>query len=105
MRIKLMRVLILGFSSLQEIDSVMEKLIAETGCFLFSVVCGSRYCTTYDWAISRGAPVIFCQHGQPLDLVREADYIVAKINDETPQWVKNLVMRFKAEGKHGTVVR
>ena len=54
-----MRVLILGFSSLEEIDSVMEKLIESTQCFLFTVVCGGADNVVYDWAQKVGAPVSF----------------------------------------------
>ena len=100
-----MRVLILGFSSLQEIDSVMEKLIESTQCFLFTVVCGGIDNVAYDWAQKAGAPVIFSQVKTPQALLKEADYLVIKINDDTPQWMKNLMMAWKKEGKHGTVVR
>lgn len=100
-----MRVLILGFSSLQEIDSVMEKLIESTQCFLFTVVCGGADNVVYDWAQKAGAPVSFSQVKTPQGLLKEADYLVIKIKDDTPQWMKNLMMAWKKEGKHGTVVR
>ena len=100
-----MRVLILGFSSLQEIDSVMEKLIESTQCFLFTVVCGGIDNVAYDWAQKAGAPVTFSQVKTPRGLLKEADYLVIKINDDTPQWMKNLMMAWKKEGKHGTVIR
>lgn len=100
-----MRVLILGFSSLQEVNSTMEKLIESTQCFLFTVVCGGTDNVAYDWAQKAGAPVLFSQAKTPQGLLKEADYLVIKINDDTPQWMKNLVMSFKTEGKHGTVVR
>ena len=100
-----MRVLILGFSSLQEVDSVMEKLIEESQCFLFTVVCGGIDNVAYDWAQKAGAPVTFSQVKTPQALIKEADYLVIKINDDTPQWMKNLMMAWKKEGKHGTVVR
>ena len=100
-----MRVLILGFSSLQEIDSVMEKLIESTQCFLFTVVCGGIDNVAYDWAQKAGVPVSFSQVKTPQELLKEADYLVIKINDDTPQWMKNLMMAWKKEGKHGTVIR
>ena len=68
-----MRVLILGFSSLQEVDSVMEKLIESTQCFLFTVVCGGADNVAYDWAQKVGAPVSFSQVKTPQGLVKEAD--------------------------------
>ena len=66
-----MRVLILGFSSLQEIDSVMEKLIENTQCFLFTVVCGGTDNVAYGWAQKVGAPVTFSQAKTPQALLKE----------------------------------
>ena len=100
-----MRVLILGFSSLQEVNSTMEKLIKESQCFLFTVVCGGTNNVAYDWAQKAGAPIAFSQAKTPQGLLKEADYLVIKINDDTSQWMKNLMMAWKKEGKHGTVIR
>ena len=100
-----MRVLILGFSSLQEIDSVMEKLIESTQYFLFTVVCGGTNNVAYDWAQKAGAPVTFSQVKTPQGLLKEADYLVMKLDASSPQWMKNLMMAWKKEGKHGTVIR
>ena len=100
-----MRVLILGFSSLQEVNSAMEKLIEESQCFFFFVVCGGTDNIAYNWAQKAGAPVSFSQAKTPQGLLKEADYLVIKINDDTPQWMKNLMMAWKKEGKHGTVIR
>ena len=100
-----MRVLILGFSSLQEVNSTMEKLIESTQCFLFTVVCGGIDNVAYDWAHKAGAPVIFSQVKTPQGTFPEADYLVMKLDASSPQWMKNLMMAWKKEGKHGTVVR
>ena len=100
-----MRVLILGFSSLQEIDSVMERLIESTQYFLFTVVCGGIDNVAYDWAQKAGAPVTFSQVKTPQGLLKEADYLVMKLEASSPQWMKNLMMAWKKEGKHGTVIR
>ena len=100
-----MRVLILGFSSLQEIDSVMEKLIESTQCFLFAVVCGGNEKVEYDWAQKAGVSVTFSQVKTPQELLKEADYLVMKLEASSPQWMKNLMMAWKKEGKHGTVIR
>ena len=35
-----MRVLILGFNNYAELDAAMQKLIEESQCFIFTVVCG-----------------------------------------------------------------
>ena len=102
-----MRVLILGFSSLQEVNSTMEKLIEENQCFLFTVVCGGTDNVVYDWAQKVGAPVEFVQVDEPRKLLYKADYLVIKLREgsETPTWMKNLMMAWKKEGKHGTVIR
>ena len=100
-----MRVLILGFSSLQEIDSVMEKLIESTQYFLFTVVCGGTDNVAHDWAQKAGVPVTFSQVKTPQELLKEADYLVMKLEASSPQWCKNLMMAWKKEGKHGTVIR
>ena len=100
-----MRVLILGFSSLQEIDSVMEKLIESTQYFLFTVVCGGTNNVAYDWAQKAGVPVTFSQVKTPQELLKEADYLVMKLEASSPQWMKNLMMAWKKEGKHGTVIK
>ena len=100
-----MRVLILGFSSLQEVNSTMEKLIESTQCFLFTVVCGGTDNIAYDWAQKAGASIIFSQAKTPQGLLKEADYLVMKLDASSPQWMKNLIMAWKKEGKHGTVIR
>ena len=100
-----MRVLILGFSSLQEVDTVMKKLIEESQCFLFTVVCGGTDNVAYNWAQKAGAPVSFSQVKTPQGLLKEADYLVMKLDASSPQWMKNLMMAWKKEGKHGTVIR
>ena len=100
-----MRVLILGFSSLQEIDSVMEKLIENTQCYLFRVFCGGMANVAYDQAPNRSTPLTFSQVKTPQELLKEADYLVMKLDASSPQWMKNLMMAWKKEGKHGTVVR
>ena len=100
-----MRILILGYTSLQEDDSVMEKLIESTQCFLFTVVCGGTDNVAYNWAQKAGAPVEFSQVKTPQELLKEADYLVMKLEASSPQWMKNLMMAWKKEGKHGTVIR
>ena len=100
-----MRILILGFSSLQEIDSVMEKLIESTQCFLFTVVRVGTDNVAYNWAQKAGVPVTFSQVKTPQELLKEADYLVMKLEASSPQWMKNLMMAWKKEGKHGTVIR
>ena len=56
----------------------MEKLIEESQCFLFTVVCGGTDNVAYDWAQKAGAPVSFSQAKTPQGLLRDADYLVIK---------------------------
>lgn len=112
-----MNVLILGFDNEFEIDKEMEKLIAESNCFLFNVCVGglrsveSDFERTAAWkyAIMRGAPLdrIIADDINTLTwlLCKRVDFVLAKINERTPQWQKNLVMKLKSEGKHGKIVR
>lgn len=90
----------------------MEKLIVDSQCFLFTVVCGGtdegnlRSSAGYRWATRNGAPVEFMVEADVEKLlnkiVQTADYIVCYNNGE--QLVKRLIMKFKSQGKHGTVI-
>lgn len=109
-----MNVLILGFDSVAEIDEVMEKLIEESQFYLFNVIIGGISVPDEPgpaecWAAKRGAPRYFVYKDNAEDLLRElgrvTDYLVIKISDRTPQWQKNLMMKLKESGKHGTAVR
>ena len=100
-----MKVLILGFDDIEELDRVMMKMIEETQCFLFNVVCGDRECIAEKWAEKRGTGFICIQPKDPSYLSWYCDYVVMKLDASSPQWMKNLLMQFKQCGKHGTVVR
>lgn len=109
-----MNVLILGFDSCEEIDEVMEKLIAESQFYLFNVIVGGVRAPEEPgpsevWAAKKGAPRYYVYKDNAEELLRElgkvTDYLVIKISDRTPQWQKNLMMKMRAEGKHGTAVR
>lgn len=90
----------------------MEKLIADSQCFLFTVICGGtdesslKFSSGYRWAIRNGAPVEFMIEADVEKLLNKiaqtADYIVC-YNDGN-QLVKRLIMKFKSQGKHGTVI-
>lgn len=111
-----MNVLILGFNNEFEIDKEMEKLIAESDCFLFNVCIGGLRSVGSDYertaaekyAIMRGAPLnrIVAENINKLTwlLCKEVDFVLAKMTEGTPQWQKNLVMKLKSEGKHGKIV-
>lgn len=116
-----MRVLMIGFNSYQELDIAINKLMEESQCFLFTVVCGGmdilpfrdkgEYVSlAHEWAEKNGAPINWCCNYYTIDemirdLHRNTDYLLIKIDENTPQIWKNFMMAHKAEGKHGTVVR
>lgn len=110
-----MKIIILGFASVTEIDKVMQPLIEKSQCFLFTVVCGGldeRNLTVSmgeQWARNNGAPIeyLFCENPEKMvDLLAwKCDYIVLKLNDNSPKWHKDLLMKMRAAGKHGTVIR
>lgn len=91
----------------------MEKLIVDSQCFLFTVICGStdesnlKSSSGYRWAVRNGAPVEFLIEADVEKLLNKiaqtADYIVC-YNDGKNQLVKRLIMKFKSQGKHGTVI-
>jgi hypothetical protein len=90
----------------------MNKLIEDSQCFLFTVVCGgqdqmsAKQGIGYQWAVANGAPVEFIVEADLEKLLNKiaqtADYIVA-YNDGS-QIIKRLIMDFKMKGKHGTLV-
>jgi hypothetical protein len=91
----------------------MNKLIEDSQCFLFTVVCGGQDTSSaklgigYQWATANGCPIEFVIEADLEKLlnkiVQTADYIVA-FNEGENQIIKRLVMKFKMEGKHGTVL-
>ena len=111
-----MKVLILGFDNVDEITSAMEKLISESQCYLFNIICGGlgpmpkNPTPAAIWAKNNGAPIYWMYGYKSLDellpaLHRETDYLLIKLTNSTPQWIKNFMMKHKQTGKHGTVVR
>ena len=100
-----MRVIILGFDNVKEIDNVMEKLIAESACFIFSVVVTDIEGTAAQWAKMKGAPIYITKANDLDRLAKEIDYMVMKLNERSPQWFKLFMGKVRALGKHGTIVR
>ena len=108
-------IVIIGFDNQQEIDNAVEKFIAETGQYLFTVVRGYvgerdvRRTPLDDWCEWAGAPQVYVGAKSQASLVAVmdhwVDYIIAKVNEQTPQAVKNFVMSMKQMGKHGMIVR
>lgn len=110
-----MKILILGFDNYNELDTTMQKLIEDSQCFLFTVLCGGTDQSNHQvslaeqWAIANGCPIEKI-YNKDIDklmwiLGQEATYLVIKISESTPPHLKNFMMKFKMEGKHGTVVK
>lgn len=102
-----MRVLILGFDNIAEVDKVMMELVEETQHYLFYVLTLRSDSVASQWAEMRGAPLYYIDSSKAtVDyLVWAADFLVVKLDDNSPQLYKNLLMKMKAAGKHGRAVR
>lgn len=110
-----MKVAIVGGSldDYDVLDKKMNELIEESQIYLFYVLCGGLANQPHQpslgevWAEKNGAPIkyIYADSAQDLEsrLTAAAAYIVFLLRDE--QWIKNLMMKYKATGKHGTVIK
>lgn len=99
-----MRVLILGFDNYAELDAAMQKLIEENQYYLFYVMVTGEGLAK-KWAENNGAPLYWLKEPTLDKIAYYTDYIVLKLSPQTPQWHKNLMMKLKNAGKHGTVLR
>lgn len=89
----------------------MEKLIAESQCYLFTVVCGGtdetsiRNSIGYKWATANGAPVEFLIQEDITKLIdrltQTIDFVVAA-NDGNAI-IKKIIIKMNMLGKHGRV--
>lgn len=106
-----MKIVILGPWNFDQLSARMEKLITESQCYLFTVVCGGtdetkiKTSVAYKWATANGAPVKFLieENVDKLieQLVDEIDYVVAA-SDGNPH-IKKIIMKMSMLGKHGSV--
>lgn len=109
---KYMKIVILGFTDYNKLNNAMEKLITDSQCYLFTVLCGGRAAAepslAEQWAVNVGTPVEKIFNGNVEKLLDEialsADYVVADLSSDN-QFIKRLVMKMKALGKHGTIYR
>ena len=110
-----MKLIICGFTDYNKLDKIMQKLIEDSQCFIFTILCGgikqegaSRVPSlAEEWARKNGAPVEYVWHTDPeillFKLSKQATYIVYDRSNAT-NWHARLLMKIKAEGGHGTVV-
>lgn len=92
---------IIGFNNVKEAITATEAFMKEEGIWLFTIV-GSSDGIAKEVAASIGAPFQYVQELWQLE--RECNYIIADVRNNN-QNVKNFVMKMKAAGKHGRVVR
>lgn len=109
-----MKIAILGPWQYNHISSVMEELISESQCFLFTVVCGGtqwdgcRDSVGYKWASANGAPIEFLVEEnieKLLDKVAATIDFAVALYDGKNQFISRLIMKLKSMGKHGKVVK
>lgn len=107
-----MKIAILGQWNFDRLSAVMEKLITDSQCYLFTVICGGtdetylRNSVGYKWATANGAPVEFLVE-ENIDklidkLTKEIDFVVAYAGDDNLV-VKCVIMKMNILGKHGRV--
>lgn len=106
-----MKIAILGPWNYNRLSAVMEELISQSQCFLFTVVCGGtsedeiRNTVGYKWAIANGAPVKYLVQEDVNKLVdrltKDIDFVVAA-NDGNPI-IKKIIMKMSMLDKHGRV--
>lgn len=106
-----MKIAILGPWDYNRLSAVMEELITDSQCFLFTVVCGGtnkdslRNSIGYKWATANGAPIEFLvqENINKLidDLTKNIDFVVAA-NDGNAI-IKRIIMKMNILGKHGRV--
>lgn len=98
------------------VDEKINTLIESSGCYLFTILCGSiegkksKEAKTLGeiWAERNGAPVeyIFAKTENELidKMIFKADYVIF-ILDDNPL-TKNIFMRYKmSSNKHGSVIK
>lgn len=96
------------------LDKKLNELIETSECFLFNILCGivdgefyERTALAKEWGINNGAPLLFL-HEKTEDkvlkrILNKADYTIF-ILDKDP-FVKNIFMKYKMTGKHGSVIK
>ena len=105
-----MRILIVGFQEYETLDRMMQKLIENGQCYIFTVLCGGREYSeekslAEQWAINNGAPIEYIYEKDVDKLVdkltKSADYLVAQSGSYFSDWI---IRKMKFIGKHGSVI-
>ncbi len=98
---------------LQKVDNLLEKLIEDSGCYLFTMfVAGIKGYERTDpplarqYSALRGIPYKYKEYTSLDKLIqgicKEVDYLII-LNDKT-QIIKRLFMSYRQTGKHGSMI-
>lgn len=92
-----------GEVNVNNIDDIMEEILAESAVLLFNVACAGKNSLGAQYAEMRGIPTT---RVSSLDmLLKVSDYILAVVGPGGDvNGVKNFMMRAKMAGKHGKMV-
>lgn len=114
-----MKVSIIGGGSVPRyydlLDKKLNTLMETSQCFLFYILCGyvdgrksEEKSLGELWAEKNGAPIYYI-HAETKEkliekMLKECDYAIF-ILEENNIKIKNLFMKFKMTGKHGSVIK
>ena len=95
----------------KKLDDAINKVIEEKQIYLFYILCGTCAGPAQTigrlWAERNGAPIQWIVASTPAalqnQLLKKADYIFFLLDGN--QVTKNLIMKYKMMGKHGTVIQ
>lgn len=92
-----------GEIDVNNIDDIMEGMLAESDVLLFNVACAGKNSLGAQYAEKRGLPIT---RVDTLDmLLKESNFILAVVGPGGDvNGVKNFMMRAKMAGKHGRMV-
>ena len=89
-----------GEIDVDNIDDIMEEILAESDVLLFNVACAGKNSLGVQYAEKRGLPIT---RVDTLDmLLKESNFILAVVGPSGDvNGVKNFMMRAKMASKHG----
>lgn len=99
-----MRVAIVNFSmdNYKDLEEAMEKLIAESQCYLFTIVLSNLQTAGGVWAARNGAPISIVKDTTLDGLLDSADYFV--IWNDGSKSMHKLIFKAMHANKHGTIL-
>ena len=94
-------VAVIGFSRVEDALAAIRTFMEEEKVWLFTIA-GTSGGMGKEIAETLGAPYLYVNELWQLE--RECNYLIADIRSDN-QAIKNWVMKMKAAGKHGRVIR